>query len=83
MGWAFDPDTSASIPVHVYVDGSGYVLTASGDRPDVGSFFPGYGNAHGYIGVVPAITRAPTRSAPTASTRAAPGPTASSGRAAP
>ena len=47
-GWAIDPDTAASIPVHVYVDGVGTATTADGVRPDVGAAFPGYGSAHGF-----------------------------------
>ena len=47
-GWAIDPDTSAPIDVHVYVDGSGIPLTADDDRPDLAGPFPGYGTAHGY-----------------------------------
>ncbi len=53
-GWAFDPDTAASIPVHVYVDGTGYALNASGDRPDIASIFPAYGAKHGFSARVPA-----------------------------
>jgi hypothetical protein len=47
-GWAIDPDTSASIQVHVYVDSAGAALVASGSRPDVGAAFPGYGSSHGF-----------------------------------
>ncbi|MCZ2822362.1 hypothetical protein O2V63_18635, partial [Modestobacter sp. VKM Ac-2977] len=48
-GWALDPDSSAvSSSVHVYVDGVGAVVTADGDRPDVGGAFPGAGAAHGF-----------------------------------
>lgn len=53
-GWAFDPDTAASIPVHVYVDGTGYALNASGDRSDIASIFPAYGAKHGFSARVPA-----------------------------
>jgi GH25 family lysozyme M1 (1,4-beta-N-acetylmuramidase) len=53
-GWAFDPNTSASIPVHVYVDNVGYAIRADMNRPDVGAAFPGYGNAHGYNARIPA-----------------------------
>jgi hypothetical protein len=53
-GWAIDPNTSASIPVHVYVDNVGHAITANGSRPDVGAAYPGYGNAHGYNARVPA-----------------------------
>ena len=38
-GWAFDPDTSTPIDVHVYVDGAGVALTANTSRPDVGAFY--------------------------------------------
>jgi hypothetical protein len=48
-GWAIDPDTASSIDVHVYVDGVFKIATtANGSRPDVGAFFPGYGDNHGY-----------------------------------
>jgi len=47
-GWAIDPDTSASIPVHVYVGPVGTAIIANGWRADVGSLFSGYGNSHGF-----------------------------------
>jgi hypothetical protein len=47
-GWAIDPDTAASIQVHVYVDGSLTPLTADGNRPDLATAFPGYGAPHGF-----------------------------------
>jgi hypothetical protein len=48
-GWALDPDTTAPIDVHVYVDGRfAAITTASLDRPDVGAAFPGMGSAHGF-----------------------------------
>lgn len=47
-GWAIDPDTAASIPVHVYVGPVGTAITANGWRADVGSIFSGYGNSHGF-----------------------------------
>ncbi|MHB1391460.1 MAG: M23 family metallopeptidase, partial [Thermoleophilia bacterium] len=48
-GWAFDPDTSAFIAVHVYVDGQLVsIVAASEERPDVGATFPGRGTAHGF-----------------------------------
>jgi hypothetical protein len=48
-GWTIDPDTAASIDVHAYVNGRwGGIVTANGDRPDVGRAYPGYGNAHGF-----------------------------------
>ena len=48
-GWTLDPDTAAaSIPVHVYVDGRGVEVIASGSRTDVGAAFSGAGDAHGF-----------------------------------
>jgi len=47
-GWAFDPDTAASIPVHVYVDSASFGIVADQARPDLASSFPGYGIKHGY-----------------------------------
>lgn len=48
-GWAIDPDTTAPIEVHVYVDGAwGGAVTANVNRPDVGAAVPGYGNNHGF-----------------------------------
>ena len=53
-GWALDPDTSASIDVHVYVDGKAATSAkASASRPDVGAAH-GKGDAHGYTVTVPA-----------------------------
>jgi GH25 family lysozyme M1 (1,4-beta-N-acetylmuramidase) len=53
-GWAIDPDTSAPIDVHLYVDGAPTVVTADGNRPDVESGFPGYGPNHGFDKVLAA-----------------------------
>ncbi|MCD9623391.1 hypothetical protein [Rhabdothermincola salaria] len=53
-GWAIDPDTTGAADVHVYVGGAGYALRADRPRPDVGAAFPGYGDAHGYAGTLPA-----------------------------
>jgi spore germination protein YaaH len=48
-GWALDPDTAAPIDVHVYVDGRwAGMTTASGNRPDVGAAYAGWGAAHGF-----------------------------------
>ncbi len=48
-GWALDPDTSASINVHLYVDGRpARSVTASGARPDVAAIYPSTGPAHGF-----------------------------------
>ncbi|MFC8192694.1 hypothetical protein ACFUMH_13645 [Cellulomonas sp. NPDC057328] len=46
-GWALDPDTTASIGVHVYVDGVGTALVAAAPRPDVAAAF-GRRTDHGY-----------------------------------
>jgi subtilisin family serine protease len=55
-GWTIDPDTAASIDVHVYVDGTFTgSFPAAGSRPDVGASFPGYGAAHGFAVVVPSL----------------------------
>jgi hypothetical protein len=53
-GWAFDPDSSAPIPVHVYVDGKLVAgVTAGEGRPDVGAAYPVYGPFHGYSMTLP------------------------------
>jgi hypothetical protein len=48
-GWAVDPDSDASVGVHVYVDGrfAGQGV-ASGSRPDVGDAFGWVGNNRGF-----------------------------------
>ncbi len=56
QGWALDPDTSASIDVHIYVNGVGYATTASTPRPDLAPHYPGLGIDHGYDAIVPATT---------------------------
>lgn len=49
QGWAIDPDTSASVGLHVYVDGAwGGAFTADVSRPDVGAAYPATGNLHGF-----------------------------------
>jgi uncharacterized protein YkwD len=54
FGWAIDPDTTASIPVHVYVDGVFAALgTANVGRPDIAAAYPNYGANHGYQITVP------------------------------
>ena len=48
QGWTIDPETSASLDVHVYVDGVGAATTrADVNRPDVGRNQPGFGDRHG------------------------------------
>jgi hypothetical protein len=48
VGWVIDPDTAAATQVHIYVNGVGRSFTADASRPDVGSAYPGAGNAHGF-----------------------------------
>jgi hypothetical protein len=54
-GWAIDPDTTAALKVHAYVDNvfKGE-FTANTFRPDVGSAY-GYGNNHGYDITLPVV----------------------------
>ena len=53
-GWAFDPDTSGPVAIHIYVDGIASVfVVAQEPRPDVGAAHPGYGDAHGFRAPVP------------------------------
>ncbi len=47
-GWAFDPDTSEPIAVHVYVGSVGTAVSAELDRPDVAGAYPGAGSRHGF-----------------------------------
>jgi hypothetical protein len=51
-GWALDPDTAASIKVHVYVGPAGTEYTANKVRTDVGAAYR-LGDAHGFSEVVP------------------------------
>ncbi|GAB3616047.1 hypothetical protein GCM10027416_06040 [Okibacterium endophyticum] len=46
-GWAIDPDTSASIPVHIYIGPQGYAVSADLPRSDIGRIFS-YGANHGF-----------------------------------
>ncbi|MCZ2822335.1 hypothetical protein O2V63_18500 [Modestobacter sp. VKM Ac-2977] len=53
-GWTLDPDTSWPLDVHVYVNGAGAgMVSAAGNRPDVGAVYPRSGAAHGYQFTVP------------------------------
>ncbi|MHB9111996.1 MAG: M23 family metallopeptidase [Thermoleophilia bacterium] len=48
-GWALDPNTSDSIPVHVYLNRQGAaILNAADYRWDVAAAFPALGGYHGY-----------------------------------
>ncbi len=58
-GWAIDPDTSAPIPVHVYVGTTGAALIADGQRTDVGRVYSLYGSNHGFAATL-AIGPSPT-----------------------
>ncbi|MEV7874831.1 hypothetical protein [Microbacterium sp. NPDC089188] len=51
-GWAIDPDTKKSIPVHIYVGSAGRAFTADDKRSDVGEAYPAYGSNHGFSEVV-------------------------------
>lgn len=51
-GWAIDPDTTKSIPVHIYVGGAGRAFTADDKRTDVAEAYPAYGDRHGFSEVV-------------------------------
>ena len=52
-GWTLDPDTTAPIAAHVYVDATGVAITADRSRPDVDKAF-GLGDRHGYTATVKA-----------------------------
>ena len=55
-GWAIDPDTTAAVPIHVYVDRVGAAIgTAALGRPDVERWMPGYGAAHGFDFSAPVV----------------------------
>ena len=51
-GWALDPDTTASIKVHIYVGPTGAEYTADKPRADVGAIYR-LGNDHGFSEFVP------------------------------
>ena len=53
-GWAIDPDTTAPIAVHFYIDGTGVPRMADQMRPDVGAAYPAAGAQHGFSAVIPA-----------------------------
>ena len=52
-GWAIDPDTRESIPIHTYVDSANNWVIAGLPRSDVGAVFPGFGPSHGFSYAVP------------------------------
>lgn len=53
-GWAFDPNTTQPIPIHVYVDGVGHVATTGTPRPDLAPLVPAAPTNSGFDIVVPA-----------------------------
>ena len=53
-GWAIDPDTTAAVVVHVYVDAAGTPIVASRTRADLATAFPAYGGAHAFSASIPA-----------------------------
>jgi GH25 family lysozyme M1 (1,4-beta-N-acetylmuramidase) len=54
VGWAIDPDTTAAVTVHAYVDGRwGGSHTANVPRPDIGVGYPQYGPNHGVAVRIP------------------------------
>jgi hypothetical protein len=57
LGWAIDPNSTAPVDIHVYVNGAfRAVMTASSLRGDVGAAYPDYGAGHGYsTGFSPAL----------------------------
>ncbi|MBC7760639.1 MAG: hypothetical protein H7201_02335 [Candidatus Saccharibacteria bacterium] len=57
-GWALDPDTTAPIEVHIYVNGAGTRLVADIPRPDVGTAY-GLGNLHGFSASVSSVGSGP------------------------
>ena len=55
-GWALDPDTTAPLTMHFYLDGTfAGTTTANTARPDIGTIF-GLGANHGYTTTIPATT---------------------------
>ncbi|TDT66062.1 hypothetical protein [Frigoribacterium sp. PhB116] len=53
-GWAWDPDTSAQIPVHVRVGSRATAVPTGSSRTDVAARWPGAGATRGFEAVVPA-----------------------------
>ncbi|GAA5148544.1 hypothetical protein GCM10025768_10360 [Microbacterium pseudoresistens] len=47
-GWALDPDTAASIKVHIYVGGASAQYSADKPHDGVAQQYPAYGAAHGF-----------------------------------
>lgn len=53
QGWTIDPDTTAPVDLHVYVDGVGRRVVADRDRPDLAPHYPAYGTGHGFSVSIP------------------------------
>lgn len=61
-GWAFDPDTTAPVDVHVYVGAKGFNLGPStGFRPDVASVYSEATTHHGFNSILRGIEPGPQR----------------------
>ncbi|MET4583515.1 hypothetical protein ABIE21_003041 [Conyzicola nivalis] len=52
-GWAIDPDSTASLDIHIYVDGVGTSVNANESRPDLAAPYPNSGTAHGFSSLIP------------------------------
>ncbi|QJU54424.1 hypothetical protein SCB71_14890 [Herbiconiux sp. KACC 21604] len=53
-GWAVDLDSTGPVQINIVIDGQlKAITTANLNRPDVASYLPGYGAAHGYGILVP------------------------------
>lgn len=51
-GWAIDPDTSASLRVHVYVNGGGGRSIAADQTKSLGATYAGFGTEHAFSTVL-------------------------------
>jgi hypothetical protein len=58
-GWAIDPDSTASLDVHIYVDGVGTSVNANRPRADLATSYPNSGTAHGFSSVIPVASGGP------------------------
>lgn len=53
-GWVIDPNTTAPISVHLYIDGVfAAAAVADASRPDLVPHFPSYGPNHGFLIILP------------------------------
>ena len=60
VGWALDPDATAPVTVHLYIDGRHLrSATADSTRLDVARVYPGYGTSHGFSVALPALSPGP------------------------